>query len=196
MKKLAAVVLLMTLAGCGTAPNNLSFLNAPSQGPARAFDDATIVNLPGIPVNAPLSVTGTYQGHNLTGNATISALDAQHMTVSATLTAHVLFITETKQVTFSLTSVPGNAQWPILADVDNVTDKDNHQHKAAVVTKTANSMTYKLDDGTQALISADGRGHGQIVYGDFNLTIGVPQGLRFLPSPIRNHPTSEHFFGR
>ncbi|HEY9722494.1 MAG TPA: hypothetical protein V6D47_10785, partial [Oscillatoriaceae cyanobacterium] len=108
------------LAGCGTAQG----LQAPmfGHGSFAALDDAPIFNLPGVQVGVPMPLAVNYKSIHITGTGTLDALDASHLALSATASAHVIFVTETKQLTMSVTKT-GNTAWPYGIVAVNVTDK-------------------------------------------------------------------------
>lgn len=186
---LPGIVVAAALVGCGQP--FVPGLDGAS-GPLGAMADAPIVNLASVPIGVQLNVTGKYQSYDLSGSGEINALDSQHLALSGQVTAHVLFISETKQITFTLAR-SSDPTWPYVGTAVNVTDNQTYTHKAALLTQDATSSVFKLDDGTQTIISTDGQGDAQVVYGDFNLEIGDNvQNLR--PSQSPNPRTDEVFF--
>lgn len=189
LKRLTVLALSgLTLAGCGTLP----LTQGSTTNRFRAFDATPIVDLTGVPTGVSLKLSGKYQKFNLTGNGTINALDTAHLAVSAHVVAHWAFISQAKDVTFSL-ALTQDPTWPYAIDAENVTDNQSYTHKASLVSRTAGNCSFKLDDGTTAVISTNGKGLAQIVYGDFNLAIGNQSSLLRL-IPVANPVSREHFF--
>lgn len=161
------------LAGCGLA----SPMPGTASGYLGMMDTTPLMQLPGIPVGAPMALTGKYQNkYDLTGQATITALDANHLAIDATITAHWLFVSETKHVTVSVTTTQ-DAQWPYFFDTENLTDGQSFKNKAVLTSGQPGNYTFQLDDGSTSVFSADGQGHGQIVSKDFSLSVTANQQL-------------------
>lgn len=187
------LALTFLLAGCGTLQ---SLPSAPYGHGFAAFDDAPIFNLPGVKVGVSMPLSGDYQSIHITGTGQLDALDATHMAMSATASAHIVFITETKQLTMNVTKTQ-SAQWPYGITAVNVTDHKTYTHQAKLQSQTPDGLTstFVLDDGSSAQIAADGKGDFKVVYGDFTLIVGQePNNLMLRGPRVMNRPSKEHFF--
>lgn len=175
MKKfLALSIVALTLAGCGTTTRiGTGFKATPS---VRALTRALIVDAPGVVVGVEQKVSGKYKIYKISGLGTVKALDESSLDVVCKLSAKVGPVTVTKNVTFQITRTT-DATWPYRFLTVNTTDKETFDNKAQLVTSENGKTTFKLDDGTNSVIAADGLGAVRVQNADFDLTFGGKTAL-------------------